>query len=206
MKTFPTSSHACRNNSCRRPGWEKTVHKKGGWPSRASRNPARIARRTAMAGWRISRKVIGPSERPMRFSHPRLSASSTIHLPGWAPWNGDHGSVSVQCRGSGPPDDPSSSVPLHGAKMPARRRSWRGPAEVGGLPPALIWAWSSPLMIQALAILPGRLRLHQDRGPREAPGLVGAGRDRSSIERGAPSKIAATRPQQRRSARHPPAS
>ena len=41
-----------------------------------------------MAGWMISRKVIGPSERPMRFSHPRLSASSTIHLPGWAPWNG----------------------------------------------------------------------------------------------------------------------
>ena len=40
-----------------------------------------------MAGWRISRKVIGPSERPMRFSHPRLSASSTIHLPGWAPLN-----------------------------------------------------------------------------------------------------------------------
>ena len=41
-----------------------------------------------MAGWMISRKVIGPSERPMRFSHPRLSASSTIHLPGWAPLNG----------------------------------------------------------------------------------------------------------------------
>jgi len=33
----------------------------------------------------ITRKVIGPSERPMRFSHPRLRASSRIHLPGWAP-------------------------------------------------------------------------------------------------------------------------
>ena len=44
-----------------------------------------------MAGWMISRKVIGPSERPMRFSHPRLSASSTIHLPGWAPLNGTYG-------------------------------------------------------------------------------------------------------------------
>ena len=87
MKTFPTSFRACRNNSCRRPGFEKTVHKKGGRPSRASCNPARIAKRTATAGWMISRKVIGPSERPMRFSHPRLSASSTIHLPGWAPLN-----------------------------------------------------------------------------------------------------------------------
>ena len=38
-----------------------------------------------MAGCMISRKVIGPSERPMRSSHPRLSASPTIHLPGWAP-------------------------------------------------------------------------------------------------------------------------
>ena len=192
MKTFPTSLHARRNNSCRRPGCEKTVHKKAGWPSRASRNPARIARRTATAGCMISRKVIGPSERPMRFSHPRLSASSTIHLPGRAPWIWDYGSV--------------SGASLDGASPPARRRSWRGPAEAGGLPPALVRTWFSPRMIRGLAILPGRLRLHQDRGPREAPGLVGAGRHRSSIERGAPSKIAATRPQQRRSARHPPAS
>ena len=53
----------------------------GGPAFRASCKPARIAKKTATAGWRISRNVIGPSERPMRFSHPRLSASSTIHLP-----------------------------------------------------------------------------------------------------------------------------
>ena len=41
-----------------------------------------------MGGWMIGRKVIGPSERPMRFSHPRQTASSAIRLPGWAPWNG----------------------------------------------------------------------------------------------------------------------
>ena len=227
MKTFLTSFHACRNNSCRRPGFEKTVHKKGGWPSRASCNPARIARRTATAGWRISRKVIGPSERPMRFSHPRLSASSTIHLPGRAPLNGTTAAYLLGAiarvrlarteRPDPRPRSPEDAVPramsppgigprFMAQDTPPRRRSWRGSAEASGISPALIRAWFSPLLIQALAILPGRLRLHQDRGPREAPGLVGAGRHRSSIERGAPSTIAATRPQQRRSARHPPAS
>jgi hypothetical protein len=40
-----------------------------------------------LAGGMISRKAIGPSERPMRFPHPRLSPSPTIHLPGRASWD-----------------------------------------------------------------------------------------------------------------------
>ena len=55
-----------------------------------------------MAGCMISRKVIGPSERPMRFSHPRLSASSTIHLPGWAPLNGTTAAYWASLHGADP--------------------------------------------------------------------------------------------------------
>ena len=108
---------ACRNNSGRRPGLEKTVHKKGGWPSRASCNPARIAKRTATAGWMISRKVIGPSERPMRFSHPRLSASSTIHLPGRAPLNRTTATYWVQLGRPARAERPF--CPLYRPEMPA---------------------------------------------------------------------------------------
>jgi hypothetical protein len=166
MKTVPTSFHPCRNNSCRRPGFVKTVPKKGGWPSRASCNPARIAKRTATAGWMISRKVIGPSERPMRFSHPRLSASSTIHLPGWAPLNLDYGSVlgamsrvrpAPAERPVSPPRSPEEAVSGAMSSQGSVSASWRKirplvgdhggvRAEASELPPALVWTWFSPLI------------------------------------------------------------
>ena len=122
MKIFLKSPRDCRNNSCRRPGFEKMVHKKGGWPSRASRNPARIAMRTAMAGCMISRKVIGPSERPMRFSHPRLSASSTIHLPRriLLNWPGFPGWASASATTRGPPQHV-----LNSCLKPLSRDKWK---------------------------------------------------------------------------------
>ena len=57
----------------------------GGLAAAQSLNPARIAKSMATAGWMISRKLIGPSKRPKRFSHPRLSASSTF-----APFTSGH--------------------------------------------------------------------------------------------------------------------
>src|SRR3954451_15846152 len=53
----------------------------GGWPLRASRNPALIAKKMATAGWMMKRKGIGPPGRPRRLSRPRQKASSIEGSP-----------------------------------------------------------------------------------------------------------------------------
>src|SRR5207249_244037 len=76
--TLPTASHASRNRWPRRAGSVNNDQKYADRPSRASFTPSRSARNRAIAGWRMSRNLNGPSAWAIRSSHMRRSTSSNM--------------------------------------------------------------------------------------------------------------------------------
>jgi hypothetical protein len=137
MKTVPTSFQTCRNRSCRVIGSENKSHRIEGLPSRASLQPARTANKIAIAGCIKMRKLIGPSQRPMRFSQPRARASSSIDASSWQASVGSDDGEPLRGRRAGlarHPEGPAHPLELSAPTAiltPGKRQHQKGDASLG---------------------------------------------------------------------------